>query len=324
MNLIHYDNACREIALATTVDEAKDWADKSAALRAYARQAHNTELEIQCAEIRLRALRRMGELSKALEKAEAKFRGNQHEVTSHHWEVTSKADTLREAGISTSSAHRSELLAGVPEAEFEHELATARDEGKPASAKKLLSKVRREARIEALAEPEPLDDIGRYSVLYADPPWRYEHVETENRAIENQYPTMSLEDICALPVSEICTDAAVLFLWATSPKLFEAMRVIEAWGFTYRTCAVWVKDKIGMGYYYRQRHELLLVATLGQIPVPLPANRPDSVIEAPRGQHSAKPVLAAEQIERMYPELRKVELFCRSPREGWRAWGNQA
>jgi N6-adenosine-specific RNA methylase IME4 len=167
-------------------------------------------------------------------------------------------------------------------------------------------------------------ELGRFPVIYGDPPWRYEHVKTESRAIENQYPTMDLEEICALPVREIATDDAILFLWATSPKLAESMRVIDAWGFTYRTCMAWVKDKIGMGYYARQRHELLLIAAKGSLPVPLPANRPDSVIESPLGEHSAKPAVFAELIERMYPEHKRIELFCRSPRAGWAAWGNQA
>ena len=166
--------------------------------------------------------------------------------------------------------------------------------------------------------------LGRFPVIYADPPWRYEHVKTESRAIENQYPTMDLDAICGLPVGDIATDDAVLFLWATSPKLAEAMRVIDAWGFTYRTCMAWVKHQIGMGYYARQRHELLLIAARGSLPVPVPANRPDSVIEAPLGEHSSKPSVFAELIERMYPEHKRIELFCRSSRPGWSAWGNQS
>jgi len=166
--------------------------------------------------------------------------------------------------------------------------------------------------------------LGRFPVIYADPPWRYEHVKTDSRAIENQYPTMDLDAICALPVHDIATDDAVLFLWATSPKLAEAMRVVEAWGFSYRTCAAWVKNKIGMGYYFRQRHELLLVATRGSLPVPEPSHRQDSVVEAPITEHSAKPAIFAELIERMYPEHKRIELFCRSPRAGWEAWGNQS
>jgi N6-adenosine-specific RNA methylase IME4/ParB-like chromosome segregation protein Spo0J len=188
--------------------------------------------------------------------------------------------------------------------------------------------VRRQERVEKLVEisrgnTELAADV-TYPVIYADPPWRYEHVETESRAIENQYPTMNLDEICALPVNDAATSDAILFMWATSPKLAEAMRVLEAWGFNYRTSMVWVKDRIGMGYYARQRHELLLIATKGTPPVPAPSDRLDSVIEAPLGAHSAKPVEFYERIERMYPTLPKIELFCRSPREGWAAWGNQA
>jgi N6-adenosine-specific RNA methylase IME4 len=181
----------------------------------------------------------------------------------------------------------------------------------------------RQERFERLKEPAPLGEHGRqYPVIYADPPWRYEHVVTDNRAIENQYPTMELRDICALPVQEVTGEHCVLFMWATSPKLAEAMTVIDAWGFNYRTCMVWVKDKIGMGYYARQRHELLLIATRGEPPTPEPANRPDSVIEAPRLAHSAKPPETYEILDRMYPGLPKLELFARRPeREGWEGWG---
>lgn len=164
----------------------------------------------------------------------------------------------------------------------------------------------------------------RYPVIYADPPWRYEHIETESRAIENQYPTMALDEIKALDLDAVALDDCVLFMWATSPKLAEAFEVLNAWGFEYRTCAVWDKQKIGMGYYFRQQHELLLVAVRGQPLTPAPANRPSSVLSFPRGEHSAKPAEVYELIESMYPELPKLEMFCRSPRDGWGAWGNQA
>lgn len=173
----------------------------------------------------------------------------------------------------------------------------------------------------AQAEPVPLDTLDTFPVLYVDPPWRYEHAEP-SRAIENNYPTMSLDEIKAL---ELPADPdAVLFMWVTSPKLAEGMEVLDAWGFNYRTSAVWVKDKIGMGYYFRQRHEFLLVAVKGSLPVPDAQDRFDSVIEAPRNEHSAKPERVYELLEVMYPGLPKVELFARRPREGWASWGNQA
>ncbi len=191
-------------------------------------------------------------------------------------------------------------------------------------AKKQIRQREKAERVAEIAsrEPAPLQAEGTFSVLYVDPPWRYEHAEP-TRAIENHYPTMSLDEIKAMDVP--ADDDAVLFLWAPSPKLAEAMQVLDAWGFGYRTCMVWVKDRIGMGYYARQRHELLLIAKRGNFPVPDPEDRPDSVIEAALGQHSAKPDVVYEVIERMYPTVeRKVELFARRPRDGWAAWGNQA
>lgn len=164
---------------------------------------------------------------------------------------------------------------------------------------------------------------GTFNVLYADPPWRYDFAQSDSRKIENQYPTMEVDDICSLGISAKAADDSVLFLWATSPKLVEAMKVIEAWGFTYTTCMVWHKDKIGMGYYARQQHELLLIAICGRPDVPAAEARPPSVIQADRTEHSKKPDVFYEVIEAMYPKAKKLELFCRSPRKGWSAWGNE-
>lgn len=171
----------------------------------------------------------------------------------------------------------------------------------------------------------PVGEIAeRYPVIYLDPPWRYDYAESDTRAIENQYPTMSLEEIKAMDMTKVAFDDCVMFMWATSPKLAEAFEVLDAWGFSYRTCAVWDKQKIGMGYYFRQQHELLLIAVKGQPPTPAPADRPSSVFSYPRGNHSAKPHEVYEIIEAMYPTLPKIEMFCRTPREGWGAWGNQS
>ena len=189
------------------------------------------------------------------------------------------------------------------------------------------TQLRRQKRVEHIQQVslgnKDLDTRRRYPVIYADPPWRYEHCKTDNRAVENQYPTMALDDICALPVQDLATPDAVLFLWATSPKLSEALRVIDSWDFDYRTCMVWVKDRIGMGYYARQRHELLLVATRGALPVPQVDDRPDSVIMSPRLAHSEKPAQFRQIIEEMYPEYPKIELFAREQQLGWNTWGNE-
>lgn len=189
---------------------------------------------------------------------------------------------------------------------------------------------RREERIHRIEEISrgntPLLTKRRYPVIYADPPWRYENppMGGGNRSIENHYPTMTLDEICALPVSEVAADDAILYLWVTAPKLIECFEVIKAWGFEYRTNMVWDKMKIGMGYYARNQHELLLICKRGDMPPPAPGQQPPSVIRVERGEHSVKPAEFYEIIERNYPGIGKIELFCRSPREGWDAWGNQA
>ena len=164
---------------------------------------------------------------------------------------------------------------------------------------------------------------GKYTLIYADCPWRYDFSQSESREIENQYPTMDTKDICELPINGLADNDCVLFMWATNPKLREALRVIEAWGFEYKTNMVWVKDKIGMGYYARQKHELLLIATKGNPGTPEPKNRPESAIFADRTKHSRKPVEFYEILEGMYPDTKRIELFSRLDRDGWESWGNE-
>lgn len=186
---------------------------------------------------------------------------------------------------------------------------------------------RRQERIENIAEivanNKPLDGIGIFPVLLADPAWQYDFPISDSRRIENQYPTMPIEEICALPVESIAAPDSILFLWASTPFLKKGLRVLEAWGFDYRTSMVWVKPSIGPGQWVRQRHEYLLIGVRGNIPTPKGENKPDSVIESPREEHSKKPDIVYDIIEKMYPELPKVELFCRNPRAGWTAWGNE-
>ena len=170
--------------------------------------------------------------------------------------------------------------------------------------------------------PSPLP-AGVYDLILADPPWRYDHQRTPaRRDVENHYPTMASGELKALAIPAAADSA--LFMWATPPKAAEALALIDAWGFEYVTQAVWVKDRIGMGYWFRQRHELLLVARRGSLSPPEPAARPDSVIEAPRGRHSAKPAAVYQLLERMFPHATRLELFARGGRPGWDTWGNEA
>jgi N6-adenosine-specific RNA methylase IME4 len=166
----------------------------------------------------------------------------------------------------------------------------------------------------------------KYGVILADPEWRFETWTVKGkitRSAENHYPTSSLEAIKARDVPSIAADDSVLFLWATVPMMPQAVEVMTAWGFRYVSQIVWVKDRIGTGYWARNRHELLLIGRRGKIPAPAPGQQPASVIEAPVASHSEKPAAVYDLIERMFPTLPKIELNARHRREGWEAWGDE-
>jgi N6-adenosine-specific RNA methylase IME4 len=127
-----------------------------------------------------------------------------------------------------------------------------------------------------------------------------------------------------MAVPDICAKNCVLFLWATVPMLPDAMRVMEAWGFTYKSHCIWNKDRQGTGYWFINKHELLLVGVKGQIPAPLPGSQFQSVIDAPVKDHSRKPLIFRGMIEGLFPNLPKIELFARTPAKGWGQWGKEA
>ena len=156
----------------------------------------------------------------------------------------------------------------------------------------------------------------KYSVIYADPPWRYERSKVQGAA-EKHYPTMDIDELCALPVPELAAKDCALFLWATFPQLPEALRLIRAWGFRYRTVAfVWLK---------RNRKspsaEICLLATKGK-----PKRQSAGVHQfliSPIEQHSKKPDAAREKIVALMGDLPRIELFARQKTPGWDIWGNE-
>jgi N6-adenosine-specific RNA methylase IME4 len=163
----------------------------------------------------------------------------------------------------------------------------------------------------------------KYGVIYADPEWRFEVYSRDtgmDRSADNHYPTSGTDAICARPVASIAADDCALFLWATVPMLPDALKVMAAWGFTYKSHCIWTKDKIGTGYWFRNAHELLLVGTKGdKLPAPAMGTQWPSTIEARVGKHSAKPERFYELIEHYFPTLPKIELNARNARPGWDA-----
>lgn len=183
-----------------------------------------------------------------------------------------------------------------------------------------------------LADLERLITDGRtFGTIYADPPWRYDNSATRGAVGERSANvttgstagydgTMSVDEICALPVAQLAAENSHLHLWTTNGMLFDAKRVIDAWGFEYKSCFVWVKPKLGMGNYWRVSHEFLLFAVRGSAEFGSHAIK--SWGEFPRGQHSAKPEPIRKLIEEVSPAPR-LELFGRGAHPGWFVWGNQ-
>jgi N6-adenosine-specific RNA methylase IME4 len=169
------------------------------------------------------------------------------------------------------------------------------------------------------------DDV--FTVIYADPPWKYGDGRTGDRMTAtgalHHYPTMSLDELKALGIPGLAADDSVLFLWATSPLLPDALELAKAWGFTYKAAFIWDKVKHNMGHYNSVRHEFLLICTRGSC---TPENMQlfDSVQTIERTEHSGKPEQFRQIIETLYPSGNKLELFRRgSVPTGWAAWGNE-
>ncbi|MBA7710998.1 hypothetical protein ES703_119948 [subsurface metagenome] len=191
-----------------------------------------------------------------------------------------------------------------------------------------VERLKQKAKRAAKPAPNPTLPDGKFPVALADPPWRYDF-DVDSRATENHYPTLTLPEIAnyrdnqGVPITDKFASNCILFLWATAPKLNEALELIKAWGFTYKTHLIWAKDKMGLGWYCRNQHELLLIAEKGAMPLPPPASRPKSIINAPRTNHSRKPKKIYGLIERAYPGYQYLELFGRdNNRKKWTVWGN--
>lgn len=325
--LVRYDEACRALAAAKSVDEVREISSAADALRAYARQAKNRTLEIDAAEIRIRAERRVGELIEAQRDSVGLNRGSR---LAGRERTRQELPTLADAGIDKHLADRARRYAAIPAEEFEPVI----QEWRAAIAAEtervtvhLLREGARQRRRPPAGPPPPL--AGQYRVIYADPPWQYSNAGVINDAdaygrAARHYQTMSIAELCALPVEDHARADAVLFLWVTSPLLEECFPVINAWGFSYKTSIIWDKVAHNFGHYVSVRHELLLIATRGSCTPDRPTPMPDSVMTIPRSTvHSEKPAEVRALIERLYDGPR-LELFARSVCDGWTTWGDQA
>lgn len=174
----------------------------------------------------------------------------------------------------------------------------------------------------------------KYGTILADPPWQFQNrtgkMAPEHRRL-SRYPTMTLDEICDLPVEVAAADRAHLYMWVPNALLPEGLRVMEHWGFKYKSNLIWYKirkdggpDRRGVGFYFRNVTEILLFGVRGRdVRTMPPARSQENIISTQKREHSRKPDEQYDLIERCSwgPYL---EMFARGQREGWDGWGNQA
>jgi N6-adenosine-specific RNA methylase IME4/ParB-like chromosome segregation protein Spo0J len=232
---------------------------------------------------------------------------------------------LQEAVTSGRLAvHEAEKAARLPAEDQSDFLAAVAAGKKPSAWQNNYGREQRASELAASTKAMPAGEK-RWPLILADPPWDFQNFASGsgNTHPSRHYPVMTIDDICGLPVADLAADDCVLFLWTTPPQLADAMRVIEAWGFAYKTGLCWDKERAGTGFWMRGQHEHLLIAVKGTPPLPPLAACPASVIRERRREHSRKPEASYAIIERMYPDLPKLELFARQARPGWDVWGNE-
>jgi N6-adenosine-specific RNA methylase IME4 len=299
--------------------DAADIADKAEAARIYAKRIGASLPVINKATtIKLQAERKAGELLAGMEL----HGGDRSKVTSRN---------LDAIGITKSQSSRWQRAATVPDEVFKKYLEDADSMGREITTSGVLKLANSHAPKNGARTPERTEGIctnlhdlvatgQKFGTIYADPPWRYNNQGTR-AATDNHYDgDMSIDDICAMPIRELAADKCHLHLWTTNAFLFECSRIFDAWGFEFKSTFVWVKPSFGIGNYWRNSHEIMLLAIKGGQTALSRSEK--SWTECKRGGHSAKPEIVRHSIERLSPGP-FLELFGRSPRTGWTVFGNQ-
>jgi N6-adenosine-specific RNA methylase IME4 len=341
-----YEHAKEALAAAVKFDEVTQIHSAMRKAEAYARIAKDRKLQADAAEIVARAERKLGIMLRAAKDEGLLSKGGRPAERSNLTEPeTGTGDepvfdntpfTLADAGIDKKLSSRAQKAAALDDEGFEVVVSQAREKilssdavvintAKDVStAGKKAARAQREA---DLGKKQIALPVAKFGVIYADPEWKFKSYSDEtgmDRAADNHYPTSDLETIKRRDVGSLAANDSICWLWVTVPMLLEGIEVLKAWGFTYKSHLIWNKDRIGTGYWFRNKHELLLIGTRGKIPAPAMGDQFPSVIDAPVGEHSAKPEKFYEIIEAYFPTLPKIELNARQAREGWVRWGYEA
>lgn len=316
----------RMLASIETVEDAATVQRAAAAMKEFARQAGlSLEEQNRAAEAKIRAEWKGGRLLAGLERGKT----GPKTISGNGAANSDYREAVREAALESTEARRWQRLAEFDETRVNELLAELRELRQEITTAFMLRAWRRELKN---PEPEPeeltlaVDDLQElvdqgltFGTIYADPPWQYGNQSTRG-ATGDHYPGMLPGEVATFfPIEKLARDSAHLHLWTTNAFLFDARGVMEAWGFTYKSCFIWVKPQMGMGNYWRVSHEFCLLGVRGS--APFAARDEMSWREWPRGRHSAKPERMYQLIEKVSPAAR-IELFARRQRKGWTSWGN--
>jgi N6-adenosine-specific RNA methylase IME4 len=291
----------------------------------HARQAKDRDLIADAMELQLTAERRLGEMLIVARETGQMSQGGRPrkgETPADREGVLDKA-TLAEAGVTYKLSVKAQKLAAFDEERFADVLQAARDKIRSGGAvvvnpikdlttadKKVLRAVK-EAQLAANQKALPDKKFG---VILADPEWDFKTWSEagKDRSAENHYPVSSDAVIAARPVGELAARDCVLWLWTPCNRIHRALAVMAAWGFEYKSLVVWDKFSFGTGFWFRDRAEILLVGTRGNVPAPAMGEQWENLVSSPKSLiHSDKPVWAYELIEHYFPNLPKIELNAR-------------
>lgn len=309
--------ASKMLDAASDIEDVTLVRDQAEALRSLAKQAKaGLEVQNRCAELKLRAERRAGEMLAVLPKAAGA-------------RTDSVSARLSDIGVEHHESSRWQRIAGLDVDQFDAYIAAAfndRKELTTAGALKLAKQTsaanKPAARLTVVGDDPTPAETKLFTTIVADPPWRYGNTSTRGAA-EDHYPTMSVEDICGLGVESWAATDAHLYLWVTVPFLREGLAVLDAWGFTYKTMLTWAKPQMGMGNYFRVSTEHVLFGVRGSLRTNDRATT--NWFIADRQRHSAKPESFFDLVEKCSPGP-YLEMFARRRRlnDEWSYWGNES
>jgi N6-adenosine-specific RNA methylase IME4 len=311
--------ARRQLAEAVTVQDLKTVRDVGEAAVRLAKSRRDVGIEalLEGTEIVRRAERQLGAMLKPRQGRPGKC---------------NSALRLSDFGIERMQSSRFQRIASLSEEQFESWIAScreAKEEMTQAAALKLATKLKPKVVEPSIDEYESgaVADLGelvqrglRYGCIYADPPWAYSNKATRANVEDEYKSTMTVDEICQEPVAQLASDDCHLHLWTTNAFLFEAKRVMESWGFEYKSCFVWVKPQMGIGNYWRVSHEFMLLGIRGKPEF----RRRDCMSwgEFDRTAHSKKPSGVRKLIEAVSPGP-YLELYGRETVPNWMVYGNE-